>query len=792
MRSRDRHKMFPAAALFIAMLMFMPVFAGNPAAGQEITVDTQKWPMWPEPSRQINEIPLQEPATFLSIGREVVPWPFFGDTTVDNDGYMYLVGSDLFFTIEEFTISDDAKAITGYSTVRPAISQADDLFMVLGNTTWKNPTNSWIRPELTAASVFPEYQGDWIRYGDLDVTEVPNENFLARFPFDDQETYLNAWRNFLIQNQYIGDEDFPFVDSGHAPPQMIWPVDPWLYSYRSKTGYESGPAAWKDRYVCFWPTNQGALQAFEAYNVDVPDSTPYVNRTWLAVPNPSFRQAVYSELRKTYMEGSRRMTVLDGPVTIRDVEIDGQWSRIAVGTTGIGTKQVPKPQDAWETLRQSDYNPTTAAPTVSESGKGRAFGVYAFEVTELGETPTEDALETLWSVSNVSFTTSARSFSVNLPENSSGAEPSEYAAFADLKFSVSKPLIGYTKDGSGNRTWHAVILGVDESDRYKWIDADPTDGSVRRTGYFINGYTGNAERVEVFDSVTYGSLTGEEVENVFPSRILSAFPPSDSEYQEPLLSDVYVHLSNGAVYSWDLNPEETAPEWIVTFRCERGGQIAPPMTDFDISYVEGSTYIATNAFVRNVQGQAEQDTEALIIANLTNIAKLSAEERNSITVPPGREGSVIDASNTDLMVLQLEGLHGAYSPDSKTVLASPVFIAKRLYLAFYELTRTGRKFNASRLYAIDFLNHEGKNSQISEASTADELAEGKERYDFTNEEAVMMFVDSQGNLVLLDADGNVIGQPIPTGLELAQDEATGTGTGPFSGPGVHLVYWKTN
>jgi Tfp pilus tip-associated adhesin PilY1 len=33
----------------------------------------------------------------------------------------------------------------------------------------------------------------------------------------------------------------------------------------------------------------------------------------------------------------------DLPFTVRDVEIDGTWKRILVGTTGLGTPQSVKP-----------------------------------------------------------------------------------------------------------------------------------------------------------------------------------------------------------------------------------------------------------------------------------------------------------------------------------------------------------------------------------------------------------------------------------------------------------------
>lgn len=796
---------------FVAAGLLMAAGGGS-VAQEPVEVDLQGWPMWPEPTIRINDLDINEPATFLSIGREIVPWPFFGPTTEGTDGYINLLGADLFFTIEEFTYdAQGRKSITAYRTVRPRVLPSDDLFMVLGNTTlaagglaneeiiegyWDGVT----LPGLQGVAVVPGYEGDWITYeeetdGETYLVEVANESFKA----DQTETpheYLDDWKDFLVEAQHIGAGDFVFADSGHAPPQMIWPYDPWLYAYRTKTGYDSGPAAWADRYVCFWPTNQGALHAFEAYNVDIANSTPYVNRTWLAVPDSSFRQSVYHELRKAYGDGYKRLTVLDGPVTVRDVQINGVWKRIAVGTTGIGNKQLPKPQDAWTGLDQSEHDPSNGPPSVSD--KGRVFGVYAFDVTDLEETATTGTLKSLWSVANVFYQTNEKTFSDYYVENNTGAAKADYAEYADMRFSVSKPLMGYTKDGSGDKTWHVIILGVDKDDRYLWLDVKPEDGSVRRSGYFVNAYTGNAETIESASYMEIGDLSAEEVENLFPSRILSAFPPPDSDYREPILSDVYVHLSNGGIYKWDLNPEETEPEWIVTLRSERGGEIAPPLTDFDISHLNGSTYLATNVLLRNVKGAAYLDTEALVILNLTEIEGLSLEERYTMKVPPGQEGTAATSKEDQpyLLVVQLELQHGVSTTESKTVLASPVFIDKRLFLAFYELSRQGMGKNPnysmiSRLYTFLFepMMGAGNVQHLDEAEVVDGEILG-DYFDLENLEAAMMFVDSLGNLVLLDSEGNVIGEPIPTGLELAQDE--GGGTGPYSDPGVHLVYWKTS
>jgi len=349
-----------------------------------------------------------------------------------------------------------------------------------------------------------------------------------------------------------------------------------------------------------------------------------------------------------------------------------------------------------------------------------------------------------------------------------------------MRFSVSKPLIGYTKDGDGDRTWHVIILGVDKEDRYYWLDVKPEDGSVRRSGYFVNDYTNTEETLQSVDFVEFGYFTGEEVETVFPSRILSAFPPPESQYREPLLSDVYVHLSNGAIYRWDLNPADSEPEWLLTVKSERADEIAPPLTDFDVTYLGGKTYLATNALLRNVPGAAKLDTEGLLVLNLTKVAEYTAEERaqiiTTIKVPPGQSGEVVSSEDDHILFVQLELSHGVSTTGSKTVLASPVFISNekdgliesRLFLAFYELFSKGaqgrgQESKVSRLYSFLFEAKmgQGKVQQLDEAEIVDGEIVG-DYFDFEDQEVAMMVIDSQGNLVLFDRFGNIVGDPIPT------------------------------
>jgi hypothetical protein len=121
-----------------------------------------------------------------------------------------------------------------------------------------------------------------------------------------------------------------------------------------------------------------------------------------------------------------------------------------------------------------------------------------------------------------------------------------------------------------------------------------------------------------------------------------------------------------------------------------------------------------------------------------------------------------------------------------------VFINNRLFLAIYEMSTKGQGNNpnyseVSRLYVFNFapLMGSGNVQQLQEAQVVDDQIEG-DYFDVENVEAAMMFVDSLGNLVMLDQEGNVIGDPIPTGLTLNTDPPDPD----LDNRGVKLVYWK--
>jgi hypothetical protein len=190
--------------------------------------------------------------------------------------------------------------------------------------------------------------------------------------------------------------------------------------------------------------------------------------------------------------------------------------------------------------------------------------------------------------------------------------------------------------------------------------------------------------------------------------------------------------------------------------------------------------------VLTFQGGSDHETEGLVVLNLSEIEKQTISDRGSgIKVPPGQDGDVVDSSNDYLLVLQLQLEKGAYTPESKTVLASPVFILERLYLAFYELNTKGKGSEVSRLYTLLFggMMGQGKNQKLEEGT----LENLKDLINLDDVEAAMMMIDSSGQLVLLDTSGNVLAT-LDTGLDPGSG---GEGEGSeITGSGVSTVYWK--
>ena len=340
---------------------------------------------------------------------------------------------------------------------------------------------------------------------------------------------------------------------------------------------------------------------------DDPDNAG-ADRVWSLTPFPAFQQTVYNQVYPHQSNGKfSRLTLLDGPVYVHDLQDkNGKWKRILVGSTGLGTEQVNKLGTAW--IAEGAPAPG-ASPGIT--GDSQVFGIYAIDVTD----PLDP--QPLWSVTNINCIRSGgatvKRLDIVSPRVDTGS--ADFAAYEDVNFMTSKPLIGFTETSEGSRTWHLLLVTIDKEGQYLWINADPLTGEVLTSGNFV-GFQG--EPLECLPGEDTRRIpSGFNHENWYPSRILAAYP---GEGGLPVLSDVYIYLSNGTFYSWDLNGYDwryvgsTAPKPSKIFNVytNPSHQIpAPPITDFDIAYIAVS-YTHLDVYKRQAKALSKEDILAAI------------------------------------------------------------------------------------------------------------------------------------------------------------------------------------
>jgi hypothetical protein len=709
--------------------------------------DITKWPIWPRQSTDAN---VWEPYSFTSIGRDVVSWVTF-DLFSENNPFFFV--SDLRVIVRTGELT--------YARVSPNFDSFGQTYKYIAENTLKVFPSALgdILDDLRDYAVIPSYMENWMTITENDVSQdYPNQDF------DSSWFSFSGWMDFLR-----GDAGFELEDSGHAPPIPMWPEDNWLTFFVDKN---SVPSAWLNndgtgKVFIFLPTNQGIVNCFEVS--DDPDY-PGATRVWSLTPFPAFQQAVYNQVY--YHQNNEqfgRLTLLDGPLYVHDLQDkNGNWKRILVGSTGLGTEQVNKTGSNW--VAEGAPSPG-GSPAVT--GDSQVFGIYAIDVTDpMNPQP-------LWSVTNINCIRS-ESASVQRPDIVSpgvNIETANFGAYENVDFMTSKPLIGFTETPERSRTWHLLLLTVDKDGQYLWINADPMTGEIFTSETF-NGFDG--ETVEVLPSAqTYGY----NFEDWYPSRILAAYP---GEGGLPVLSDVYIYLSNGTFYSWDLNRydwsqpgiDAPVPEKIFNVYTNTGHEYpAPPITDFDIAYIGGDTYLAATAPLDYPGWGSPHDTYGLLIVNLTRI-----QEEGTINL--NTQGALGQSGDTKLRLMedgvamvQLQTGKGGNAYDFEQLAASPIFANYYLYQALYSTDAT-----LSRLYTLDMGYVAGLLRGKGNVSLPDDAY-----IDDPDNAFAAMFIDSEGNLIILDADGNVV-RVIEGVLDFSE---TGTGTGSTGSTGVRTVYWKT-
>ena len=266
--------------------------------------------------------------------------------------------------------------------------------------------------------------------------------------------------------------------------------------------------------------------------------------------------------------------------------------------------------------------------------------------------------------------------------------------------------------------------------------------------------------------------------------MLAAYP---GEGGLPVLSDVYIYLSNGTFYSWDLsefawnpggsNTGAPVPTKICNIFTNTSHEYpAPPITDFDICYIDGDTYLAATAPLDYPGVGSPHDTYGLLIINLTRIQNEEIEDLNTQGALGQGGDTKIRLMEDGVAMVQLQTGTGSNAYDFDALAASPVFANYILFQALYSSEGT-----LSRLYTLDM----GYFADITR--TSGNLALPDDAYlDDPDHVFAQMIIDSEGNLVIFDAEGNVVGPPIHV-LDLNE---TGTGTGGTADTAVRIVYWK--
>jgi len=735
-----------------------------PVGGDEkVTVDVPNWPLWPQKRTSYS---VWEPYSFTSIGRDVMAWVVFDNPDTANPTFWV---SDLKVTIMDTIVSGDVEE-TIVTKVEPEFSDSVQTYgYIQGGQIHEFPaTLSGVVDDLRDYAIIPEYvpgvdSSEWWLMYDPDELVSGDEEYYANQDFDTSWLGYDEWITFLQEGIEIESVQYVLEDSGHAPPVTMWAKDNWLVYYVDNYVV---PSAWMDgeteKVFIFLPTNQGMLNCFEVN--ETPGSLG-VSRIWSVMPFPAFQQAVYNQVRYENDGQYPRLTVLDGPVYVHDVQDDaGNWKRVLVGSTGLGTEQVNKIGPNW-TVEDSDMPQPGGGPAIT--GKSKIFGIYAIDVTD----PYNP--DPLWSVTNIQVQREDGASVMRVIDDEGNSLDAEDFPYSDIDMMTAKPQIGFTETEDGTRTWHLLMVGVDNSDfdtpKYVWIDADPLTGVVRERGYF-NGFDGQTpETLPSEDTFAYN------FEDWYPSRMLAAYPQEEGSL--PVLSDVYVYLSNGTFYSWDLASEEAVPVKVFNVYTNEGHTYpAPPITDFDIAYFGGDVYLAATAPLDYPGVGQPHDTYGLLLVNLTLIQEKEVQDLNT----QGSQGQSGDEKirlvEDGVVMIQLQTGKGGNAYDFNELTAAPLFAGETLYQAQY--TDEG---DVSRLYTLDL----SYLSDIS-GSSGQVFLPDDPFIDVIEQEFSAMTVNSEGDLLLLNEDGDVV-----LTIEDVIDLGDGSGGGSSELNNLEIVYWKT-
>ena len=655
----------------LVILSLVSIIALLPCSASVAVEDLTKWPLWPQFPSSTSfstytdfDIIVYDPLSFTIVGfnRDYLSWilPQLENTddpdSVKHDsrgGKLYLAN------LVTSTLSNDIDQ-------DPYGSSRNLSYITTGDMT--QLSSSYLQEDLISQSVIPEYVEVWHTFNpSVSETVIFANQTFPSFIIGDESS---GWLDYISDKEKGPDPYYWTEDPGHASTSLIWTDNYWLESLDSYRGYLNflekiyDNEDWGDA-ILFSQTNEGFVHAY---------STEDFTEKWGIMPLPAFHFSIYKESVNQLSLEYPRMNVLDGPFVINDVESSGGLlRRILLGTTGTGSMLSSKQLAAWglEESRPSSQVETLESPPSRNSEESHTWGVYAINLAQGTGTTVEvspSSPEPLWSVSNIYWEESGDvkgKVVVNGVWYDYGSIPSDYEDYADVKMSLARPVIGVTEDeitmDRPVRTWHVLLVTINKDDHFVLLDINPNSGAILQAIDLGNAdYSSSPTIYLQYDGTTTGYHWNvhwdERIEWLFPSRIGAAATDADGNVStessvvlvdKPLLTEVYIHLSNGAIYQWDVSkaPSKTGEDVnpkLVTLMSYTGANDkeewgAPPVQDFDVTYLEALDNDGIHRFLATpikIEGnkkddagtvlEDEADFRAVVVIDVTKLVDMEA------------------------------------------------------------------------------------------------------------------------------------------------------------------------
>lgn len=674
--------------------------------------------------------------------------------------------------------------------------------------------------------------------------------------------WLDDWRsNFAVAQVKGPGENYIIADSGHSSPVLNWVDNYWVDTIEGFAEFEDQldqaylDEGWGNA-ILYLATNEGWVHAIST------SSSSYFQEKWSLMPLPALQfSPYYSYYKQENGSYYPRLTLLDGFLNIGDIEVSqGVWRRVLFGTTGMGVSLKAKSDatssndDIWDLEIHEISTDIVGVNEISGDRPvvtdGHTFGLYGITLAESTDiTPANPEL--LWSISNSYWKENGVAKGKVFIDGSSYSRASlqsstDYSGYLNLKMALSRPVIGFVQDSSGNRLWREILVGVDSSNYLNiyYIDAN--------TGRLVQNPIQLCQALDYYSGsdIAYWDT---DYEAGFPTRV-AAIAHNENDQSgggvsldlqtKSVMNEIYIHLSNGNLYIW--SPQEDLDNGIaadgpqllmkmyyqMSLRKTLGGDYgkaqlgAASMQDFDATYMRTSvnndgniqTYHRFLALVvKDGEGEydPETDTETkddirlLLVLDISNILKYSEEHPDHpIVLDPaslGRGNQTVilplttDYSGGDYRYGWQMYLAGADPATDKywnqdIAVSSPIFYNGRLVLASYEpdnnqshiyvlpITKEDIDYLASKL--LDPSDPSG-DTYLKQASSSYALQEGATIITFEGVEFTGgAAIDEEGNVYVGTADGTMIQQDIRGLLP----PLPGSGSA-YVGSG-DILYWK--